>query len=169
MSNINMHETLPSSQPKQLAIECLQRSLTFINELSAFITRFHTELLYSGTYSKDQCWSLVCRCVKRIFKDMADVRISAKYIKDNKDMSSSSTRYIWATLKTHTVMRGYINKNFEDHPALASVITRFVTHNNLQANIKELATKSKKFEVTLRNLQGKIDKLTNRVDTLEKK
>ena len=66
-------------------------------------------------------------------------------------------------------MRGYINKNFEDHPALASVITRFVTHNNLQANIKELATKSKKFEVTLRNLQGKIDKLTNRVDTLEKK
>lgn len=38
LSNINMTETNPSSQPRQLAMECLQHSLVFINELSSFIT-----------------------------------------------------------------------------------------------------------------------------------
>lgn len=100
---------------------------------------------------------------------MADVRISAKDIKDKEEISSTATSYIWATLKTHEIMCENINKHFEDHPVLSSVITRFVTHNNLQANIRELGTNNEKLEVTVHNLQGKIDKLTNRLEVIEKK
>ena len=72
---------------------------------------------------------------------MLDAMITARGIKDSSNMEGSANEYIWATLKTHMVMEEYVCKNFEDHPAFASVITRFVTNNNIQSNVSDLSTR----------------------------
>jgi len=100
---------------------------------------------------------------------MSDARITARDIKDSSNMEGSAVEYIWATLKTHMVMEEYVSKNFEDHPAFASVITRFVTNNNIQSNVSDLSTRVDKLESGLKNLKGRVDNIFNRLDKLDKK
>ena len=160
---------LLSSPAKTLALECLQQSIQFVNELANYITRFHAELLNSGSFSPEQCWQLVCRCVKRCFHDMGAVRITAKDGRLESDPLATATTYIWGTLKTHSIMQEYLKYNFEDHSAFASGITRFVTNNNYQANLKGLTDRVDKQEKALTSLSKRIDTIFNRVSILEKK
>ena len=158
-----------SSPVKTLALECLQQAIQFVNELSNYITRFHAELLSSGSFSPDLCWQLVCRCVKRCLYDMGAVRITAKDGRLESDPLATATTYIWGTLKTHSIMQEYLKYNFEDHPAFASVIIRFVTNNKYQTNLKGLPDRVDKQEKTLTALSKRVDTLFNRVSILEKK
>ena len=66
-------------------------------------------------------------------------------------------------------MEEYVSKNFEDHPAFASVITRFVTNNKIQSNVSDLSTRVDKLEFGLKNLKGRVDNIFNRLDKLDKK
>ena len=168
MKNIETSSDDPTSPAKLLATECLQHSLHFISELSAYITRLYTELLYSKTFTKEQCWGLVARCVKRCFTDMADSRITARDIKDSSNMSGTAVEYLWATLKTHMVMKEYVSKKFDGHPAFASVITMFVTNNNIQSNVSDLTSRVEKLESTVKTMLGRFDKIYNRLDRLDK-
>lgn len=44
-----------TSPARTLALECLQRAIQFVNELSNYITRFHAELINSGSFTPKQC------------------------------------------------------------------------------------------------------------------
>ena len=83
-------------------------------------------------------------------------------------MSGTAVEYLWATLKTHMVMKEYVSKNFDDHPAFASVITRFVTNNNIQSNVSDLTSRVEKLESTVKTMSGRFDKIYNRLDRLDK-
>ena len=132
MSKVNtqisrsIHNTFADhfSPAHALAMECLQKSIQFVSELSAYITRFHSELISFGSFSTEQCWALVSRCVKCCFEDLVEVRVIARDMKNTESPLSTAAEYLWATLRTHEVMDVYIKHNFEDHPAFASVITR---------------------------------------------
>ena len=158
-----------TSPARSLALECLQRSIQFVNEISNYMTRFHAELISSGSFSPDQCWQLVCRCVKRCFQDMGSTRVIAKDGRLVNDPLGTATTYIWGTLRTHSIMQEYLKYNFEDHPAFASVITRFVTNNNYQSSLKGLTDRLEKQEKGLSALSKRVDTLYNRVSVLEKK
>ena len=101
--------------------------------------------------------------------DMSDARITAKDIKDKNDMEAAATEFLWATLNTHLVMEEYLNKNFEDHPAFVSVITRFVTNNNFKTSEENLEAKVKNLEGLLKSANRKCDSLISRLEKLEKK
>ena len=158
-----------TSPARTLALECLQRAIQFVNELSNYITRFHAELINSGSFTPEQCWQLVSRCIKRCFHDMGAIRVTAKDGRLEDDPIKTATTYIWGTLRTHTVMQEYIKYNFEDHPAFASVITRFVTNNNYQSNIRSLADKVEKQDKAIIALGKRVDTLYNRMSNVEKK
>ena len=83
-------------------------------------------------------------------------------------MSGTAVEYLWATLKTHMVMKEYVSKNFDDHPAFASVITRFVTNNNIQSNVSDLTSRVEKLESTVKTMSGRFDTIYNRLDRLDK-
>lgn len=134
------------SEARLLAQDCLTHSVRFVTELSAYITRAHQQLSHSKTYNTQQAWNLVARCVKRCFTDMSDARITAKDARDHTNPLATATEYIWATLRTHQVMEEYLQKNFEDHPAFSSVITSFVTNNNITSNVSEVSSKADKVE-----------------------
>lgn len=152
---------------RALAHECLIHSVRFISELAAYITRAYAELINSNSFTKDQSWSLVCRCVKRCFTDLSGARITGKDIHDESTPLYTATEVLWATLKTHQVMRDYLDKNFEDHPAFASVITRFITNNSFNTNISGLTSKVSGYDKKFDNLSKSLDKLFTRVDKLE--
>ena len=82
------------SPARALAMECLQKSIQFVSELSAYITRFHSELISSGSFSSEQCWSLVSRCVKRCFQDLAEVRVTARDVKNAENVLSTAAEYL---------------------------------------------------------------------------
>lgn len=113
IKNIEYSIPFSASPARILAIECLQHSLHFIAELSAYITRSYTELCHSGTFSTSQCWSPVSRCARRCFTDMSDARVTAKDIKEDGDEIGTATEIVWATLRTHMVMQNYLSENFD--------------------------------------------------------
>lgn len=162
------------SEAKDLATECLNHSAIFVDGLGSYISRAYEQLVASAAFDKDKIWAIICRCVKRVFDDISSVRITAKDSKDNDDPLLTAAQYIWATLKAHGIMEEYIIYNFEDHPAFASVITRFVIHNSFQSDVsdvtalvkketKRIDTLTKRFD----SLQSKFDKLEKRVEKLE--
>ena len=63
----------------------------------------------------------------------------------------------------------YIKHNFEDHPAFASVITRFVTNNSFQTDVKGLEEKTDRTERELKHLSKRVDTLMNKLDKLDKR
>lgn len=167
LNNIDSTLSDPYSPARNLAIECLQRSMQFVAELSAYISRFYDELKCSGSFSEDQCWQLVCRCIKRCFQDMSSVRVTARDIKHAKDRDATATEYIWATMKTHAIMEEYVRHNFEDHPSFASVITRFVTNNSFQSDLKDILSRLDRNEKDLKALSKRVDTAYNKLSKLE--
>lgn len=163
----NIRASQSSYEAQDLAQQCLNQSVRFVTDLSAFITRFYMELLASKTFSEAQCWSLICRCVKRCFNDMADARVTAKDVLDSSDALQTATQYLWATLRTHQFMDDYVKANFEDHPSFASVITRFVTNNNIQSDIKLVESRLDKLETAVKNCNKRIDQIFNKIDGID--
>lgn len=66
-------------------------------------------------------------------------------------------------------MQEYLKYNFEDHPVFACIITRFVTNNNYQSNIRSLTDKMDKQEKALTALGKRVDMLYNRMSIVENK
>ena len=93
--------------------------------------------------------------------------MTAHDVKHAKNKYSTATEYIWATLKTHTVMEEYVRHNFEDLPLFASVITRFVTNNSFQTDSKELFNRVDKVEKELKALGKRVDTAFNKINKLE--
>lgn len=167
LNNIENSVTDHYSPARNLAIECLQRSIQFMSELSNYITKFYDELKSSGSFTEEQCWHLVSRCTKRCFQDMASVRVTARDVEHAKDRVPTATEFIWATLKTHGVMEEYIQHNFEDHPSFASVITRFVTNNSFQTDVRDIVSRMDKTEKDLKALSKRVDTAYNKINKLE--
>ena len=100
---------------------------------------------------------------------MGAIRVTAKDGRLEDNPIKTATTYVWGTLRKHTIMQEYLKYNFEDHPAFASVITRFVTNNNYQSNIRSLADKVDKQDKSISALCKRLDTLYNRVSIVEKK
>lgn len=99
---------------------------------------------------------------------MSGIRITARDAKDSEHQLKTATQFIWATLRTHVVMEEYLKKKFEDHPAFASVITRYVTHNNFKSDINDLSTRLDHVTRDVSNISKRVDTLLNRMDASEK-
>ena len=98
---------------------------------------------------------------------MAAVKVTARDVKHAKGKCITATEYVWATLKTHTVMEEYVRHNFEDRPSFASVITRFVTNNSFQTDVKEIFNRVDKAEKELKALSKRVDTAYNKINKLE--
>lgn len=99
---------------------------------------------------------------------MADVRVTARDVKNKDDHAATTSEYIWATLRTHQIMEDYLKHNFEDRPAFAFVITRFVTNNSFKSDLRLIDTRIEKTEKELKALKSQVDKLLSKVDWLDK-
>jgi hypothetical protein len=82
---------------------------------------------------------------------------------------------MWAVLKTHDVMEEYLVHNFEDHPSIAAENVRFLTYhmmgaggNHSDVDARHLEKQAEKLETANKNLRLQLDRLSSRVEKLEK-
>jgi hypothetical protein len=55
---------------------------------------------------------------------MQSARISAQNVQDLDDMDFTTASFLYAALKCHEIMEGYVKHQFHAHPHVSSVITR---------------------------------------------
>jgi len=114
-------------------------------------------------FSKKDAWQIVCQIVRRILEDLQSARISARNSQDLEDTDFTTASFMYATLRCHGVMEGYVRHQFHAHPHVASVITRHLAANfvktddstALEAKVTALATK-------LDSISGKVEKLVTK-------
>lgn len=92
------------------------------------------------------------------------------------DLQATFTTILWASLKTHVVMREYMAYNFHDHSGIASVITVFVIttapEGQDKVTRKELEVVEKKSVAATRSistLEGRVAAIDARLKAQEKK
>jgi uncharacterized protein YoxC len=149
---------------RQLAIDCVTASKRFVIDLIAFMSQEYATWQQRG-FSKKDAWRIVCQIVRRIFEDMQSARISARNSQDLEDADFTTASFLYATLRCHGVMEGYVRHQFHAHPHVASVITRHLAANF----VKPEDTKDSKFaalEAKVMALSSTIDSTTSKVNLM---
>jgi hypothetical protein len=149
-------------EARQLAIDCVTSSKRFVIDLIAFMSQEYATWQQRG-FSKKDAWQIVCQIVRQIFEDLQSARISARNSQDLEDTDFTTASFMYATLRCHGVMEGYVRHQFHAHPHVASVITRHLAANfvktddstALEAKVTALATK-------LDSISGKVEKLVTK-------
>jgi hypothetical protein len=111
------------TEARQLAIDCVTASKRFVIDLVAFISQEYSTWQTRG-FTKKEAWKVVCQIVCRLFEDLESARVSARHVRDKGNIDYTSASIIFATLKCHEVMASYVQHQFQEHPAVSSVITR---------------------------------------------
>jgi hypothetical protein len=133
---------------RQLAIDCVTASKQFFIHLIAFMSQEYSTWQQRG-FSKKDAWQIVWQIIRRIFEDLQLARISARNSQDLDDADFTTASFLYATLRCHGVMEGYVRHQFHAHPHDASVITRHLAANfvkkedstELEERVTALATK----------------------------
>ena len=115
------------SESHRLAIDCVTASKRFVIDLIAFITQEYSTWQTRG-FNKKEAWWVVCQIIRRIFEDLESACVSVRHVRDKGIMEYTSASIIFATLKCHEVMNQYVQHQFQEHPAVSSVITRQAGH-----------------------------------------
>jgi uncharacterized protein YoxC len=144
---------------RQLAIDCVTASKCFVIDLIAFMSQEYATWQQRG-FSKKDAWQIVCQIVRRIFEDLQSARISARNSQDLDDADFTTASFMYATLKCHGVMEGYVRHQFHAHPHVASVITRHLAANFVKSDA------STSLDATVTALASKIDSISGKVEKL---
>jgi hypothetical protein len=146
-------------EARQLAIDCVTASKRFVIDLIAFMSQEYATWQQRG-FAKKEAWQIVSQIVRRIFEDQS-ARILARNVQDFQDSDFTTATFIYATLKCHDVMEGYVKHQFHAHPHVSSVITRHLAANFVKPDQSQEAKQS--------NLESKVKALATKVDSHESK
>jgi hypothetical protein len=114
-------------------------------------------------FAKKAAWQIVCQIVRRIFEDMQSARISARNIQDLEDVDFTTASFLYATLKCHEIMEGYVKHQFHAHPHVSSVITRHLAANFVKPEESQ-TSKQAALDAKVTALASKVDSYVSKVD-----
>jgi hypothetical protein len=148
-------------EARKLATDCVTASKRFVIDLIAFMSQEYSTWQQCG-FTKKQAWRTVCQIVRRIFEDLQSARISARNVQDLEDADFTSASFIYAMMRCHEVMEGYVKHQFHAHPHVASVITRHLAANF----IKPDPTGTNNIDNKVTALSTKVDSYVSKVELL---
>jgi hypothetical protein len=171
-------------EARALANRCLSQSLLFIHKRSDFITRSYRTMMLLK-YDAVKSWTFLMRQVKRIWEDIGRARACCVDLGSPTELEEGSGGVfqnhnaelaMWGVLKAHDVMNDYLRHNFEDHPSIAAKQVQWVTRNVMggdkqgsNSDVKSLEGCISKGKKAVAALKTSLDKVTTRIDTVEKK
>ena len=135
--------------------------------LFTFISTSFEDTMYSGRFDKGQAWTLTCSFVKRIFQEIAHERVIARDGIDMDDHWGTSAKFLFATLKAHSVMSEFMKLSIKDHPSISSEMVKFVCYSQPTADSSELLSRISGVESLQRANQSNISKQETRIKRLE--
>jgi hypothetical protein len=84
---------------------------------------------------------------------------------DFDDVDFTTATFIYATLKCHDVMEGYVKHQFHAHPHVSSVITRHLAANFVKPELSQ-ETKLSTVESKVKALGTKVDSFASKLELL---
>lgn len=149
-------------EARQLAIDCVTASKQFAIDLVLFMSQEYSIWQQQG-FPKKEARRIVCQIVRRIFEDMQSSRISARNVQDLDDVDFTTAFFLYATLKCHEIMEGYVKHQFHAHPHVSSVITRHLAANFVKPELSQ-ESKIVKFKEKVEALASTVDSNTSKLN-----
>ncbi len=141
-----IREKLPAgSDVHEIAMELLNRNLSFGYGMRTYITTTTDELVAMGGFSKDKAFKFVMKLIYSAFLRMARAKAIARGVDDTSDEFYTASVVLWGVFRAHEVMAELVEANFENHSSQAGEYIRFLTHNmglhqldSLECDVKNL-------------------------------
>ena len=152
---------------QMLAKDLLMDSFSMSDALYTFISTSYEDTMHSGRFDTDQAWTLTCSFVKRIFQEISHERVIARDGIDVDDHWGTSSKFLFATLKAHSIMAEFMKLSIKDHPSISSEMVKFVCYSQPTADSSEMLSRLSGLESLQRADQSNISKLDNRIKKIE--
>ena len=134
-------------------------------------------------FSAEQSWALTTQILDRICEELYAPKEGVQEAMTIEDPASICSHVLWACMKTHDVMSGYIDHHFENHPSIAAEYVKFLATNSghdkvdkLEGAVKDMkedvasALKNSKAAMTKADVgTGKSDSVKTALDALAKR
>ena len=128
----------PNERRYHLAMYCLMKSSEYLRAWLGYMDNVFDDLINNG-YSNKVAWALVTRLSRRMCEDMAVPRQGVKGSLGHPHVMRPTV--LWGILKTHAVMKEYIDTDFKNHPSsMASEYVRFLVTTPRDAGTEGLVT-----------------------------
>jgi hypothetical protein len=150
-----------------LAKDLLSDSLSMSETLFAFISNSYDDTMHSNRFDSSQAWNMTCKFVKRIFSELADIRVIARDGITIDDPWATSAKFIFTTLKAHTIMAEFMRLNIKDHPSISSEMVKFVCYSQPATDTAEVLGRLTNVESLQRGDQSSISRLEGRLKKVE--
>lgn len=144
-----------SSQAHGLATMSLNATVTFLTQLLVFVDTLYEKLHVDSRFSADQSWSLTTQILDRICEELYAPKEGVQEAMSIEDPASICSHVLWACLRTHDIMTGYIEHQFENHPTIAAEYVKFLATNSGHDKVDKL-------EATVKDLKEEVASILNR-------
>lgn len=172
-----------SMKAHSLAVTSLNDTITFLTQLLNFIDTLYERLNVQSQFTPEQSWSLSTQILDRICEELYESKEGVTEAMTVEEPSSVCCHMLWACFRTHDVMAGYLEKDFENHPTISAEYVKFLATNSgfdkvekLQVQMTEVLEKlsksvdeSKKATAKADAASTKCSELTREVAALTKK
>jgi hypothetical protein len=150
-----------------LAKELLIDSMAMSEELFNFISTSYEDTMHSGRFDTHQAWALTSKFVKRIFTEIGDARIIARDGVHVSDPWTTAAKFLFATLRAHEVMSGFMRLNIKDHPSISSEMVKFICYSQPATDTAEVLSRLSSNESSIRTNQSNISKLETKARKID--
>jgi hypothetical protein len=120
--------------PRQLALDMLSTSMSFLSAMSQWISNGYTENVNAMTMAnasaaavklaKQECWDLQAVQVREMLRHFHEVRGKANCLGGNRSDEQRAGFYFWATLQAHYVAASWLKTDFKHHSRVAPLLNQ---------------------------------------------
>ena len=120
--------TLGDSKGALLAKSYLFASQNCFNKFVTWTESFYQELLGTSQVAEKEAWSLILHCWMAFFSDLRQIRMACANLSPGRHEVGSEgrtrivARYIWTMGRAIVLQDEYCDKQFRNHPTIATVI-----------------------------------------------
>jgi hypothetical protein len=158
-----------------LAVEALERSISWIINLCSWIDRAFENAHTVSRMTRAKSWSLITQLVRRVFSELFVMRMGTVRAMVARDRKAMCAGVLWSVFRTLDKMDEFDAANFEDHPAIASEHIKFLACNSgfdmlesLEKDVVGLKTEAKEIDRKVSAAVKKADTAANASDTNKK-
>lgn len=145
-----------------LATASLNATITFLSQLMGFIDTIYEKLHVESRFTGEQAWALTSQILDRICEDLYAPKEGVAAAMTVEDPVSMCSHLMWSCLKTHDVMSGYIDHQFENHPAISAEYVKFLATNSGSEKVEKIdgvvASLSEKLNKSLEETKKAVSK-----------
>lgn len=146
------------AKANSLAVSSLNDTITFLTQLLSFIDMLYEKLNTESKFSPEQAWGLTTQILDRICEELYEPKEGVVEAMTVEEPASVCCHVLWACFRTHDVMSGYLEKDFQNHPTISAEYVKFLATNSGHDKVDKLQMQ----------MSEVIDKLAKAVDESKK-